>query len=769
MKTHLLAIAALIAVVLLSPIGNVEACGPWFEDDVFVSTTIPDDFSLFARGQLGILQAGYDSSEYAVAYRYLIGGKLSDTEQQVYAPSTIRPKTDQQNRILSPDEIYEAQQAELQKQQGAQPAAHWLTQRSGYLPPGASADQKSTFPTDYAGNIVLDESYLNCPDPAFVNATLTLTIRANTWGKQSPWLLDWIRAQDAVFANCASKIAVIPTPAADNSPTLLKADRAYQIASATFYAKQFDEAARQFAALAVDRGSPWAAWGSYLAARATVRKAFAMGNATDPYSGDLASYDKATMRRAQQMLESLLQQPDPRPSRAIIQDELNFIRIRTQSTERVAEICTALAGPGPDPRFRQDLADLGWAIAKKVPIVDTPPLLEWIEAWRGGNTSADTFAKWQQRRELPWLLLAMVKASASDSFASQLVDAAAKIPATSPAYDTVFFHRVRLLTALNRTDEARTLLDAALPTLRRQKPNSNLNALLSERMAVARNFSEFLVYAPRTTLRTGSQGAEDLQGQCNVRAHAENKPADCPELKQPQFNDDATMVLNRQTPISLLIDAASSTALPANLRQYIAVSTWTRSILLQDASSAEKLALLLPKSIRDTAGSSIAFPADLAILRNPGIRPYLESGVPRVASFSYFDELRDNWWCQPWGDRQNFDQPNPKPIPIPAFLPADDLARADSEYQRLQQQPDSVGVIGQRVVDYARDHPDDANLPEALALVVRAGHYACETYNPNRTGDTTKSEYTPVSKAAFELLHRRYPKSSWALKTKYYY
>ena len=435
-------------------------------------------------------------------------------------PTCLR--TDKDHRILNPDEIYEAQEAEREKQQSAQPAARWLSERAKYLPPGAQEELKKSFPTDYAGNIVFDESYLNCPDPAFMNATLTLTKRADAWGKKSPSLIDWIHAQDAVFANCASKAAAMPAPAAANSPALLKADRAYQIASATFYAKQFDEAARQFAAIAADGSSPWNAWGAYLAARATVRKAFAMGKATDPYSGDIASYDNDTMMRAQQMLETLLEQPDPKPSRTVIQDELNFIRIRTEPTQRVAEICSALAGPGPDPRFRQDLADLSWAMVKKVPIGDTPPLLEWILAWRGSDTPADAFAKWQQRRELPWLLIAMVRATASDSFASQLVDAAAKIPESSPAHDTVFFHRVRLLTGLKRTDEARTLLDAALPALQRQKPSSNLNALLSERMAVARNFREFLVYAPRATLRTGSQGAEDLQGQCNVKAHAEN-------------------------------------------------------------------------------------------------------------------------------------------------------------------------------------------------------------------------------------------------------
>jgi hypothetical protein len=763
MRTRLFAIAALVAAVLLSPIGNVEACSPGFEDDVFVSTTGPDDIASFARGQLGILQAGFDSNEYAVAYRYLNGGKLSDAERQAYAPPTS-PRTVLDWRNMTPAEISAAQQAERQAQENAQPFGQWLKERAKYIPEGAPGEQKPVFPTNYDGTISLDEGYLNCPDPAFQNARLTLTKRADTWGKQSPSLINWIHGQDAVFSNCTGKTAVIPASAASDSPSLLKADRAYQIASAAFYAKQFDEAIRQFAAIAADGSSPWAAWSPYLAARATVRKAFAMGKATNPYSGDLASYDADTMQRAQQMLESILQQPNPKPSRAIIQDELNFVRIRTEPEQRAKEIGIALAGPAPDPNFANDIGDLNWLLLKQVKTSNPPPLLSWIAAWRGGATGTTAYATWQQGHALPWLVMAIVKADASDAFATELINEAAKIPPGTPAYDTVFFHRVRLLTSLKRTDEARALLDAALSPLQRQKPSSNLNALLGERMAVARNFSEFLVYAPRSPLKTESQGSYDLRGQCNERAHAVNRDADCPELKQQQFNEDAVTVLNRNTPIDLLIEAADSPSLPANLRQNIAVAAWTRTVLLQDAASAAKLVPLLPKSIRDTAGSSIVFPADLTILRNPGIRPYLETGIPRVASYSYFDELRNNWWCKPWGQSQSSGEAKPMPVPNVGFLPADALSRADAEYQQLQQLPDSVVVIGQRVMDYAKAHPDDPNIPEALALVVRAGHYACQPYS-----GSDKSEYTPVSKAAFELLHRRYPKSPWALKTRFYY
>ena len=154
MKTRLLAIAALVAVVLLSPIGSVEACGPDFQDDVFVSITSPDDGVSFAKGHLGILQAGFDSNDYAVAYRYLNGGKLSDAERNAYAPPISQPRPVADDRNLTPEQIAAAQEAEKQAQENAQPFGNWLRARAKFIPEGTPGEQKPVFPTDYEGNIV---------------------------------------------------------------------------------------------------------------------------------------------------------------------------------------------------------------------------------------------------------------------------------------------------------------------------------------------------------------------------------------------------------------------------------------------------------------------------------------------------------------------------------------------------------------------------------------------------------------------------------------
>jgi outer membrane protein assembly factor BamD (BamD/ComL family) len=84
---------------------------------------------------------------------------------------------------------------------------------------------------------------------------------------------------------------------------------------------------------------------------------------------------------------------------------------------------------------------------------------------------------------------------------------------------------------------------------------------------------------------------------------------------------------------------------------------------------------------------------------------------------------------------------------------------------RLAKLPGAPDLIGQRVLEWAKGHPADPDVPEALYLTVRATRYgnAKTVQNPDNTS------YSPTSKAAFQLLHRNYPKSEWAAKTPYYY
>jgi hypothetical protein len=233
-----------------------------------------------------------------------------------------------------------------------------------------------------------------------------------------------------------------------------------------------------------------------------------------------------------------------------------------------------------------------------------------------------------------------------------------------------------------------------------------------------------------------------------------------------QFDMDAAKALNFDFPLDIFIKAAQSSELPASLRQSVAITAWVRSVQLGDAAAAAQLAPLLPKPVEGTAGKSIDFPATLAMLRNPGMRPYLDSGVQRSLTYDIRDEYRDNWWCADWSKSWTEEGPYrtipAAPAPATSFLTEPEKRQAAEQTQRLLaiDLPGSV-YLGQRVLAYAKSHPDDPDVAEALFLTVRATHFGCAT-------DASEPKRLATAKEAFQLLKKRYADSKWAKMTKYY-
>jgi hypothetical protein len=742
------------------PIVTVEACGPDFSPDVFVLADHPGDAHAFAEGRLGILQTGYDSNDYAVAYRYLNGGKLSPEEEKAYAPA---PQPIPNWTEMTPEQIGAIRAAQEKAEEESVPEYPWLHALEEYAPQNHAVVRNDQAPQRWGASLLYyNPDYPNCPRPAFLTAALTLASRAQTWGSQSPWLPDWVNAQNTVFSNCSMKSPALPAPAPPNSPALLQADRAYQIAAAQFYAGNYDQARQSFQAIASDQASPWHIWGNFLAARAQVRAAFAAGPRTDQWSDKVAGFDMPMMQRAQQMLQSLLAHHDPGLPRSAILHELNFVRLRTEPDQRLTEICAVLAGPAPDDNFDQDLKDLSYLIWK-APTHSSPPLFAWMAALRASNP-ADAVLAWKQTPSLPSLIAALMRTPPTDPSVPDLLNAAARIRPDSPAWETVMVHRVRLLTGLGRSDEARVLLDGFLPAMRQRPADSALNAFLAERMAVARTFPEFLDFAPRTVLQEDSEGWWYQRESCPPVPGEPYHKKPCLPDHPMEFDADAAAVLNHD-PLQMLIETAHSPHLPPNLREEVAAAAWTRSVVLHDEASAAKLEPLLPASLHARSGDGIRFPAVLTILRNPGLRPYVEPGVSHLNNPGALDEFRDNWWCSDWSEQ--FSQNTKTARRAPSFLTVKQAQIGDAEYARIVALPCAPEFLGRRVLDYAKQHPTDPDLPEALALTVRATHYACLSWAKDQ--HQGPSENTAVSKAAFEMLHQRFPNSVWTTRTRFYY
>jgi hypothetical protein len=117
------------------------------------------------------------------------------------------------------------------------------------------------------------------------------------------------------------------------------------------------------------------------------------------------------------------------------------------------------------------------------------------------------------------------------------------------------------------------------------------------------------------------------------------------------------------------------------------------------------------------------------------------------------DDFRDNWW----------DLSDPTSLPgtphAPAqFLPEPERAAGQREWQRLQTDAlRAADYLCRETILWARAHPDDPRVPEALHLAVRTTLY------PNGAHTTT------FPKQAFALLHTKYPQSPWAAATPYWY
>jgi len=241
---------------------------------------------------------------------------------------------------------------------------------------------------------------------------------------------------------------------------------------------------------------------------------------------------------------------------------------------------------------------------------------------------------------------------------------------------------------------------------------------------------------------------------------------DCVKNVLPeQFSVDAAGFFNAQAPLSVWTEAASSTVLPEQLRRAIAVQGWVRSVLLKDDAGAAKLFPLLPPNLQQQAVSGTGFHALVTIVRNPGLRPYLDAGVQRSYSYDFVESYRDNWWCEAWQSSWA-DSSAPSQREPEALLTTAQRAEGEKESNEIAQQPGAILFLGPQVLAYANDHPNDPDVPESLYLVLRMIRYGCDTsqYSEDAAAKEKEQERDEIKKTAARLLRQRYPASPWTKK-----
>jgi len=725
------------------------ACSFEWEPVVFVSST-PDAPAAYAAGKLGLVRGNYELRHLVVAYRYLKGGTLSSDEQKIAALSTLG----------NPDY---GSDLNIPNGAGVEP---WIEARgrAGSPPPPIMSTVRNYKQTQQINgrSIEISTMYLNCPENAFTTAVATFTDRMKQWGASSPQLANWVAGQDAVFSNCGDNLGAMPAAAPSDAPTLLKQDRAYQMAAAHFYRGEWEGARKGFDAIARDKSSPWQIWGEYLAARADVRQAYV--EASLP-TGDqyVSTFDPAPMKDSLIRLEAVVQNAtDPRVRHAA-EMELEFVRIRVDSAAAVDAIARVMSSGKPDADFEQHLIDLH-AIQRRNLSLGSSDLAQWIAAMQKDPSNA--YARWKQQSSLPWLIAALSSATVDDARAQELLAAAAKVNSASPGYTSVNYERALLLLRLNKPGEARDLLSKELPPLRKDSDRpSAANAYTALRMLTAQSLDAMLQDAPRT-LADPNVDQAITNTSTETCYGSSGSPICTPKSARQQIADDFAIFFNERFPMSLWVEAAKNHALaPESLRSELAMAAWTRASMLHDDASARALLPLLPKALQTQAGDGTGFSAVFAMLHGPGLAPWITPGPQASANY---DRLYGHgaWWCaesEPGGEEYPYATGQIVwPLPDPLFLKPEEKAQGAIEAASLKKQPAASIQLSQQALAFAREHPDDPRVPEALAMSVRAMHYGCDSNNDDAVRKAT-------GKSVFDLLHHKYPQSEWTKKTPYYY
>jgi hypothetical protein len=751
----------LMAAILISS-HPALACGPFSMESIFTFTVHPEyPLEAFARGELGVTQPTYARSYLFVAYRYLNGVAFNSQEQQSLI-NLWRERLDYTWPEYD-DEWPKTWLAARQKVPGIGAA------------PKLSVERHRDKPNEY-------ETYINCQKDGFDTAAATLEDRIKVFGADSLGVKGWVNAQDQVFANCAEgqHIPAAAATEAPDLPPLIRADRAYQIAAATFYAGNFDEAQKLFTAISEDKDSPWHGTAEYLVARTLIRKS------------SLGDKDKrdAALGEAEAQLRKILKSASPPEAASRL---LNLVRVRLHPLDKFHELAHSLLKKDQNETLKQDLWDYttlfdGFAgddeagAAKEAPAgIADDDLTDWILTIQSAGVAATehSLARFEQTHSQAWLVAALTKIDSHHGKATELIVAAAKIGPDSPAFASVTFQTIRLTIEAGKKDQARARLDDILGKYRSRLSASGVNLLLGQRLKLAVDLKEFLTFSQRVPagFSWNDDGREIPAEASEVSDSVKNRQG------QKEFDVDAADILNTKMPVAVLKQAALSDALPLALQRDVAQAAWIRAVILDDTKSASELvptlqrlvpALkpLLDDYLRPQAPDAAKFAALYAWLKLPGVEPVVDSGVGRTGALNQQDEFRDNWWCTAAhtadsADEATTDTSEKKTVPPftakaeanPAsFLTEPQRVTAAAEYKRLMAPGAAPNYLCRLIIAWATQHPIDPRVPEALHLAVKTTRYGC-----------TDKESAKWSKAAFDLLHRNYPTSSWAKQTPYWF
>ncbi|CAN5447645.1 hypothetical protein BH10ACI1_BH10ACI1_13640 [soil metagenome] len=311
-------------------INPLYPCAESYIVPVFQYSYAPENpYGNFANGKIGIIKPTYRRVVLYAAYRFLNNGSFSADEQKALVEVWNAEFRNEEPTTTNVNEIVKK----------------WLEKRKEI------AENEENLPSIYVERRWGGYSFFpNCNINAFETAIETLSDRISIYGTEDKNVSEWLKGQDAVFANCASG-KNIPSELGAEFPVWLRKDREYQIAAAEFYSLNFDDARKRFEAIALDSDSVWHETAKYLVGRTLIRQASFTKDATERKRLYEAAENHFLLKRGSKFYESE-------------QKLVNLIKIKIRPEQRTRELAQSLLYQQYGEQLQQDLIDYTWLLDK---------------------------------------------------------------------------------------------------------------------------------------------------------------------------------------------------------------------------------------------------------------------------------------------------------------------------------------------------------------------------------------------------------------------
>ncbi|MFV0674868.1 hypothetical protein [Variovorax sp. tm] len=792
---RLLAAAAMAAATLLGS-AAAHASGGYDAEDLFFATTRPDQ----PVREFVERPAGYYTG-YLVPYQVLWYWRLRG---QSFSPDAVRAFTDLLEKLPREDNAM----ADIDDA-----STEWRKARDdamAKLDPQSQRDKSSSQKQQPKWNAdTLQADAICFYGDAFRNATKTLAQRmTRAAGDKSaaPFVLHWLKAQDAVFDTCDKEPGAMPELPA-GAPAWLQADHAYQLAARHFYAGDLDDADEAFAAIAADKASPWRDLAAYMRLRVLARQ-----NPGDPPSeGSENKKESAEALKKQAELDKqleaialpLMKNPRLKALHPSVHRLAEALRIRyLLPATRMQRLADGLRTIGQPDAAAAKLLLLNHEFracgffggCSYIGPAQTSDLVQWLSTVRGFDGPGSglepdgkwretlSWSRYQRTHDLAWLMAAAslvpVAATNGDKREVELQAALEAVPEDHPARFAATQLRAQRMFAQGRYKEVRELVAASAdsPLIAHSLSGQNLvKALL---LPTAASEEEWRRLAIRPVVARRDPEA------------MEAKPSAVPLASA--FDEDVVRFLNTRAPLAMWLRLAAEPALAPALRDSLLETAWTRAVVAGDYATARRAAQMRiaspPQAGTAKGADTIAgirrsaelpetdaaawrhlllerMASTTEVLSPPhwpaaeGIRPTpLKLGVGPVYSErstvgSY------GKWCRPLGVPTTGPQAaTAADFEMPAFLPQEERSRQAALVEKLRTVPQDSIYFTQESLALMQRARTDPLVPQALSVAVKMARYTCQ--------DKAAGDW---SRKGLQALRTNYPNSPWTAATPYWY